>query len=624
MRLKKIIFISVCLLLTGIGCGSLHGQNNSFGIKEETYSYYLKCLNVIKDSSVLKMVDTLYQMAANDQDERMKAVAFATRLDFFYYTENPDSVHANSMRFRAFARATDQPKYYYYAWGRVITYNINHNNLYAAAADIQKMQDEAIKDNDKISLVQAFQMMGRVLNGWERYEDALDYYQRAEKTIIEEDLDTQYLGHILMTEATFLGLLKRFKEAEEKLTIALPYCRKESEKYSYYYYFAKLYLTEGFINPPKAKPYMNAMKAIKTPPQSDWMLNDLYANYYYWTKQYEKSLSECDSLQHRNSFILLKAKCLDSLGRKEEAIKEYVRYYSIQEEESKVKFNQRIGDQSGFLRINELKNEKNKLELELRTRWLYITIVASCILVLVFVVVLSQLYRIRNLNVKLRKSEEIKSAFLKNLSHEVRTPLNSIMGFSELLTSHDDNMKKEEKEHFSEIITENCRMLVKLVSDALELSDVKTVSDALPVDINKVCTKLVEHFKPDCQEGVDIIFTPCPNDPIIISDEDEINKVVANLIGNATKFTSSGSITVKAESVSKSKFQISVTDTGIGIAQDQQKNVFESFYKVDPMTQGLGLGLTLSRIVAGYMNGDIKIDPSYTDGCRIIFTFQIG
>ena len=222
-------------------------------------------------------------------------------------------------------------------------------------------------------------------------------------------------------------------------------------------------------------------------------------------------------------------------------------------------------------------------------------------------------------------SSRMKTTFIESMTHEIRTPLNSIVGFSQILNDHYSN--SPETQEFVKIIENNSNDLLRLVTDVLALSELDQY-DKLPTnittDVNAICELAYEVAKNKSQKGVEVFFKPERESLFILSNQERISQVLNNLMHNAAKFTSHGSICI-AYSISEAekKIEISVTDTGMGISADKQNCVFERFYKVNSFTQGTGLGLSISRSIAEKLGGSLQIDSSYTDGCRIVLTLPL-
>ena len=196
---------------------------------------------------------------------------------------------------------------------------------------------------------------------------------------------------------------------------------------------------------------------------------------------------------------------------------------------------------------------------------------------------------------------------------------------AQILNDHYSN--SPETQEFVKIIENNSNDLLRLVTDVLALSELDQY-DKLPTnittDVNAICELAYEVAKNKSQKGVEVFFKPERESLFILSNQERISQVLNNLMHNAAKFTSHGSICI-AYSISEAekKIEISVTDTGIGIPADKQNCVFERFYKVNSFTQGTGLGLSISRSIAEKLGGSLQIDSSYTDGCRIVLTLPL-
>ena len=214
-----------------------------------------------------------------------------------------------------------------------------------------------------------------------------------------------------------------------------------------------------------------------------------------------------------------------------------------------------------------------------------------------------------NLTKALKKAEEsdkMKSAFLANMSHEIRTPLNAIVGFSQLLSS-DMELEQDEKNEFIGLINTNNDLLLKLISDILDLSRIEsgqisfTYADC---DLNQLVEDIFNTHRVLMPQGVELI-KEVPEIPAIINtDRFRLTQVVTNFINNATKFTTHGYIKVKYE-YDTEHILLSVEDTGKGIPKDKIKQVFERFQKLDEFAKGTGLGLAISLSIIKTFKGTI-------------------
>lgn len=218
------------------------------------------------------------------------------------------------------------------------------------------------------------------------------------------------------------------------------------------------------------------------------------------------------------------------------------------------------------------------------------------------------------------ESDRLKSAFLANMSHEIRTPLNAIVGFSGVLVA--DDYDAETRREFVEIIQRNSDLLLRLINDILDISRLETgrlkfsLEDTDIVSLGQSVLATTSYGK---QNGVEYVFdAPCEQF-ILRTDVQRLQQILINLLSNANKFTSKGSITLSFEvNEEEDCVYFRVSDTGTGIPEDKQKKVFERFEKLDEYVQGTGLGLAICKLTITMMGGDIWVDKDYKEGARFV------
>lgn len=224
-----------------------------------------------------------------------------------------------------------------------------------------------------------------------------------------------------------------------------------------------------------------------------------------------------------------------------------------------------------------------------------------------------------------------KSEFLANMSHEIRTPMNAILGFSELL---EDKIEDSMQHHYLSIIRSSGNALLSLISDTLDLSKIEAGRLELeyaitnPRSVVHEVEALFSHKLAEKNLPFMLDLDPSLPDALLL-DEARLRQVLINLVGNALKFTESGSITLgcKAcylEGESHGELIFTVEDTGIGIAQDQLENIFAAFSQQAGQSHaqygGTGLGLTISKRLVALMNGSIHVESVEGKGTRFQVT----
>ena len=224
------------------------------------------------------------------------------------------------------------------------------------------------------------------------------------------------------------------------------------------------------------------------------------------------------------------------------------------------------------------------------------------------------------------ESDMLKSAFLANRSHEIRTPLNAIVGFSSLMQS--EELSQEERAEYCDIVVNNSEMLLTLLNDILDISSLecgKIRFNYASEEIVQICQHALMTTAHTRQEGVEGRFECAVDSFMLTTDAHRLSQILINLLTNAGKFTSEGSITLGVE-IDKEHGEVlfSVTDTGPGIPPDKQEMVFNRFEKLEGnKKKGTGLGLAICRQIAVIIGGRIWVDPTYTGGARFIFAHPL-
>jgi signal transduction histidine kinase len=225
--------------------------------------------------------------------------------------------------------------------------------------------------------------------------------------------------------------------------------------------------------------------------------------------------------------------------------------------------------------------------------------------------------------------DEAKTNFLANVSHELRTPLTSIRAFSEMLLSY-SNDKSVERE-FLGIITSESERLTRLVNDVLDVTKIESgqmdwAEDR--IDLPLLIDQCMRTFAPLFDHAkLDFRLEVPPSLPPITGDPDRLQQVIHNLLNNAMKFTSDGTVSLRV-AVKGNWIHIAVSDTGVGIAASDQQRVFDKFQQVgDTLTgkpRGTGLGLTICRDIVAYHGGQLILDSQPGQGSTFTMVLPIA
>ena len=280
--------------------------------------------------------------------------------------------------------------------------------------------------------------------------------------------------------------------------------------------------------------------------------------------------------------------------------------------------------------MNALNNEKTMLEIKNKKTML----ISLSILLIIVVAICTYLYfswkkekrmkmELKALHLKAQESEKMKQSFINSICHEIRTPLNAIVGFSDLIMNEeiDAEMRKE----FPPEIQKNTVLLTSLINSMLEVANLDVSEEKLPckpIDIKNICVHEMKQLKK--KEGIEYKLEITEESMIIPSNAQYLTQVIEHLLSNANKFTGKGQITLGYRvNQSKEEISIYVSDTGCGIPQEKHEEVFNRFSKLDTFMPGNGLGLYLCRLITKRLAGEIKIDPAYKEGTRMVVTLPI-
>ena len=275
------------------------------------------------------------------------------------------------------------------------------------------------------------------------------------------------------------------------------------------------------------------------------------------------------------------------------------------------------------LAINEMENKSTRN----RIIALSIGIALLGLLVLAEVyIVFSRRRHMKQLSKAYKKAleaDKMKTRFIQNVSHEVRTPLNIISGFSQVIADPTLTESVEERQNMAAMMQKSALQITTLIDEIIGLSLIESSTDVVKNDIVKVnqelevvVAELEDTVPPQVALRVDSELAP---EFSIATNRNMLHRILMALTDNALKNTEKGSVTLKARTVAHTLL-LSVEDTGCGIPADQAEHIFERFVKLDSFKQGIGLGLPLSRKLAEQLGGIVTLDTSYHSGARFVVT----
>lgn len=224
------------------------------------------------------------------------------------------------------------------------------------------------------------------------------------------------------------------------------------------------------------------------------------------------------------------------------------------------------------------------------------------------------------------ESDNMKTAFIRNINHEVRTPLNIISGFAQVIADPDMDLSIEERQNISQMVLKNTDIITNQFDEMIELSLNENTGEAVNTeltDIQDLLEPIINEFSSHVPQGVTLkAESTLPANFATPVNKKMVSRMISILLDNAIKNTTEGCIVMKTAADDK-QLTIAVEDTGCGVAPEEADRIFERFVKLDNFKEGLGLGLTLCRMIAQRMNGNVTLDTTFSPGARFVITLPL-
>ncbi|WP_323674039.1 ATP-binding protein [Bacteroides sp. CG01] len=526
------------------------------------------------------------------------------------------------------------------------------SSAYAIRGDItiavdkaHTMYEKAKEMNYDKGIALSLRAIGDAYLGANMRQQAIDSYTEA-SNILNTSEDADHLKiHIFPN--LILTLLK-IRDTDKALTY-LKQFEALFDKYPttstlFYVSICRAYYYVAINQPDKALIYITQATKANSEHNNLYMrfvLNYLYASYYKQSSQYDLALEKYSNLTKEinpayspNQHIQLnlqQAQLLSKLGQTDKACLIYQTTNILQDSLDNLSYVRQINELRTIYQIDQMEIQ-NQQERNQTILWGILVVLSLSILITVLI------FHIRTENKRLRHSKEeqekaqrharnsikTKSLFLSNMSHEIRTPLNALSGFSAILT--DDSIDNETRRQCNDIIQQNSELLLNLINDVIDLSNLdmtKLVFNFKKCDAVVICRNVIDTVKKVKQTQADVHFVTTLESLPLLTDDSRLQQLLINLLINATKFTTEGSITLEIQKESDDTAIFSVTDTGCGIPLENQNRIFNRFEKLNEGAQGTGLGLSICQLIVEQIGGKIWIDPEYTAGARFMFTHPI-
>ena len=579
----------------------------------------------------------------NIQDEII--YFFHTSMGFDYLTkEESDMIPTDSIL--DYLEASKQYKTYFELERVIIKSFLFWGEIRFAIAQSEQMYSKASVWSDHLGMALALNAMGEVYSYTGRIKEAGDTYAQALELFDRLHGEDIHIRMLLVELVEYNLRIRNYAQAARFMTRLNRYPAERlsvQEQAVRHIFNAYCQLLNGSIK--IARQHLDEVEPLREELVPGILQHLLIADALYWEKkgEYEKALEAYDTFFHTDyakinsslykETMMNKANLLVKMGRKEEAYVQYGAVFSYIKSSFEKNYPKEIDQLTIHFQADQLtyQNEQDRLF----SYRFYLGGIIICTLALFLFLYFSwkKIFRLkeskRSQECMIQKAERAikkKNMFLSNMSHEVRTPLNAIVGFSAVLSSDDDSFDEDSRKEFCEIIKVNSFQLLKLINDILDFSDFENDNitfNIRPYDAVKLCKEVVETVSASRKLEVELRFDTELSDLVMDTDDARLRQVLINLLVNATKFTKEGSIVLKLEMSDRKTAFFSVTDTGCGIPLEKQDLIFERFEKLNDFAQGSGLGLSICKLIVTYMKGRLWVDSNYTQGARFCFTHPL-
>ena len=645
--LATIVFFLAALL-------PLAAQNNPYEIDDECYKYFreaeLEVANVESDAFE-KANAKLLETAVRKKDEKARTLYYvgalkrASRMgraappeDLLISNSIVDAAHKKLLEV---SRETGYIQYYYYSFDICQTYYYNTGQSIHAYELLNEMIDLSEKEGDEYGLWQAirflavlYQQQNDLINSRRYLKQGLEMYETTtDPSIRRQTVTRQYCD---LADTYDIGTdSARFYYGK-----AWDACKQALDTLRCTFYDALQAAFDGD---------MAAYRKARDYCLSDPSFAATFSNGATCFRAADEVLAgKAPSMERLDSITVTKQRhFLGRLAYKKELLN--TAYYLTYQEFSKT---QSILASINDTHLSELASrwERSRMSSELAQKSAQVRRIMHVMEILLAVILLGALLfawiHIRNLrraserdekrieelkeaNEKVRLADAVKTRFVQNMSHEVRTPLNAIVGFSQLLSLPDGSFPEEEKEEFAGHIVNNTKMLTMLLDDILSVSTLDSGNYRISYEegeMHTIAQAAISSAEHRLQPGVRMYYAPESTEPFRFrTDPRRVQQILINLLTNSCKHTTEGEICLSSSLERCPGFvSYAVTDTGPGIPADQAEKVFERFVKLNDFVQGTGLGLSICRDLATRLGGKVYLDTEYTGGARFILEVPVA
>lgn len=664
MDKKLILLIFTALFLVSV---NLEGANNNFDGRPNFDSLKVEAISVANTVEEIVYLDSMLVMAQRMDSIHWQCHAMASMARNYFNRTIIDSLIYWTEKLEPIALKHKKYSMFFDAFSLVCIADLHAKKYESALEKANRLYMLAREFDDADGMIASFETSGLIYLETFRYVEAVKSFKEGlelqrQQTNPRYNFQYQFLSYII---ESYLKLrdYKGVKDAIAEAYKAIELCKEHGVSLPMERcllllcaYNIEMYVAQKM--PEKAERYI--IESRKYIDVDDFWVSCYTqiatASYYQLLGNYKEALKHIDLVLSETDDYLpamkVKAELLLDAGKVLESARLYRKSINLIDSTYNESLSNQVNQLRSIHEVDKLELKNQQMKLESNRFKLIAFIILTLVLTFILVFILVNYYRIKRMKNKLEISEKqlslekeqliesekqlsiakekaevsnrIKDEFLANLNHEVRTPLNNVVLFSNLLT---DLHKKGEGQEYAKIVKDNSDKLLKLVNDTVAVSMLQT--GTLPfnykdVDVCLLCRSLLGEYEVKVSSDVKLKFEYFRDSYILNTDANRLKQVLDNFLLNAVKFTEKGSIKLSVDLNEEHGMLIfAVEDTGVGVPEDKQDKIFESFEQSDSFTQGLGLGLTICKLIAERIGGTISLDTNYKNGARFVFTHPI-
>ncbi len=595
--------------------------------KKDTLSIlYEKAYNNFNNTEGLKDAERLFKLAGEKNNIQLQAKALLIKAK--YYDDHLDNVKFRKVASEIMDWLHENKSYneYYHIWIYSILSYIEDKRYVDAFNQINRMQAQALKENAQYGIQASYRMMGNLFEARLAYSEALKFFQKELDYAKEIKSSSLYSCYFNIANCEYSrGHYER----------ALKYSRAGRFLSELPVVLVAFDIQEGIIygltgDYTRMALCYNRVKVFKKSYFMDHKLrreSDIFDVVILWSQKDFDNAYRKLSAMNENDRIQLLPFHYKKQGRYEDALKAQERLTVYTDSLNNISSTQELTDFGIRMEEQRLLHEKQMLAMEnakIRSQQQYTIALCIFIILIALQICTALIIAYQRKKEKIIEAErDTKDRFIQDMSHEIRTPLNAINGFVSVIVEGQVNLSDDEKNKFVSLIKENTEQLTLILDNMLRLYSLEsghTIFTFSEVNPYSVCSEAFGAIREYTPEKVNMWMPDSlPRDIAITSDEGQLVRLLTSLLVNSCRNTNEGEITIGFNTTeNKDCITFYVQDTGCGVPADKSEEIFKRFVKLSRFKPGIGVGLTIDRLIAKELHATLKLDLQYKHGARFV------